>query len=70
MTYFDCFVLGAWMFAIGWFLGAVYGQNHTEKTEHPRVALRRFRPRQEIHDEHRFAEIRHRTPDPDHQLAH
>jgi len=35
MPYFDCFMIGAWMFAMGWFLGAVYVQNHEEKTEHP-----------------------------------
>jgi len=38
MLYFDCFVVGSWMFAIGWFLGAVYVQNHTEKTESPRAS--------------------------------
>jgi len=38
MTYFDCFVVGAWMFAIGWFLGAIYVQNHNEKTESPHVS--------------------------------
>ena len=38
MTYFDCFVVGAWMFAIGWFFGAVYVQNQNEKTEKPPVA--------------------------------
>jgi hypothetical protein len=32
MTYFDCFVVGAWMFASGWFLGAIYVQNHNEET--------------------------------------
>jgi hypothetical protein len=37
MTYFDCFVVGSWMFVIGWFLGAIYVQNQTEKTEAPRV---------------------------------
>jgi len=37
MTYFDCFVLGAWTFAIGWFLGAIYVQNHDEKAESPRA---------------------------------
>jgi len=36
MPYFDCFMIGAWMFAMGWFLGAVYVQNHEEKTEHPK----------------------------------
>jgi hypothetical protein len=38
MTYFDCFVVGSWMFAIGWFLGAVYIQNQNEKAESPRVS--------------------------------
>jgi hypothetical protein len=37
MTYFDCFMVAAWMFAIGWFLGAIYVQNQNEKTESPRV---------------------------------
>jgi len=43
MTNFDCFVVGAWMFAIGWFLGAIYMQNHDEKTEspHPSEKLQR-----------------------------
>jgi hypothetical protein len=43
MTYFDCFVVGSWMFVIGWFLGAVYMQNHEEKTESPR-ASEKFEP--------------------------
>lgn len=38
MTYFDCCVAGAWMFAIGWFWGAIYVQNHGEKTESPSVS--------------------------------
>jgi hypothetical protein len=38
MTYFDCFVLGAWTFAIAWFLGAIYVQNQNEKTESPGVS--------------------------------
>jgi hypothetical protein len=38
MLYFDCFVIGAWMFAIGWFLGAVYVQNHKGKRERPRAS--------------------------------
>ena len=37
MTYFDCFAIGSWMFVIGWFLGAVYVQNHCETTKSPRV---------------------------------
>jgi hypothetical protein len=36
MTYFDCFVVGSWMFALGWFFGAIYAQNRNEKTERPR----------------------------------
>jgi len=38
MLYFDCFVVGSWMFAIGWFLGAVYVQDRNEKTERPRAS--------------------------------
>ncbi len=38
MSYFDGFVVGAWMFAIGWFLGAIYAQNRTEVTQTPREA--------------------------------
>ena len=30
MMYFDCFVIGAWAFAFGWLLGAIYAQNHNE----------------------------------------
>jgi hypothetical protein len=37
MPYFDCFVVGAWAFAFGWFFGAIYVQNHNEKNESPRV---------------------------------
>jgi hypothetical protein len=37
MAYFDCCMVGAWMFAIGWFLGAVYMQNHDKTMESPRV---------------------------------
>jgi len=33
MTGFDGFVVGAWMFALGWFLGAIHSQDHKEKTE-------------------------------------
>ena len=39
MTYFDCFTLAAWMFAAGWFLGAIYVQDQNENTESPRVAV-------------------------------
>ncbi len=38
MTYFDCFVVGAWMFVIGWFFGAIYVQNHNENAESSRVS--------------------------------
>jgi len=38
MPYFDCFMTGSWMFALGWFLGAIYVQNHNEETEIPRVS--------------------------------
>jgi len=38
MTYFDCFVIGAWMFAIGWSLGAIYVQNHNEETQISQVS--------------------------------
>jgi len=31
MTYFDCFVVGAWTFVIGWFIGALYVQNQQEE---------------------------------------
>jgi len=37
MPYFDCFVIAAWAFALGWFLGAIYVQNCHEKTGSPRV---------------------------------
>lgn len=33
MTYFHCFMVAAWMFAFGWFLGAIYAQDQNEKTE-------------------------------------
>jgi hypothetical protein len=38
MTYFDCFMAGSWMSVLGWFLGAIYVQNHNEETEIPRVS--------------------------------
>ncbi len=38
MTYFDCFVVGSWMFAIGWFLGAIYVQERYENAQHPRAS--------------------------------
>lgn len=38
MTYFDCFMVGSWMFAIGWFLGAIYIQDHKEETQSSRVS--------------------------------
>jgi hypothetical protein len=37
MTHFDCFVVASWMFAIGWFSGAIYFQNRNEKVESPRL---------------------------------
>ena len=37
MTYFDCFLVGAWMFTIGWSIGAIYTQNHKGKTKSSRV---------------------------------
>jgi hypothetical protein len=39
MTYFDCFVVGSWMFVIGWFAGAIYMQNQDEKTENPPLTV-------------------------------
>ena len=38
MTYFDCFVAGSWMFVLGWYVGAIYVQNHNEKRESPRAS--------------------------------
>jgi hypothetical protein len=38
MTYFDCFMVGSWMLVIGWFLGAIYVQNHSETAESSRVS--------------------------------
>jgi hypothetical protein len=38
MPYFDCFMAGSWMLALGWFLGAIYVQNHKEETEIPSVS--------------------------------
>lgn len=38
MTYFDCFVAGSWTFVLGWYVGAIYVQNHYEKRESPHVA--------------------------------
>jgi hypothetical protein len=38
MTYFDCFAVVSMMFSIGWFLGAIYVQDHNEETESPRVS--------------------------------
>lgn len=37
MTYFDCFVVGSWMFAIGWYAGAIYVHYLNEKMESSRV---------------------------------
>jgi hypothetical protein len=38
MTYFDCFVAASWAFAVGWFLGAIYVQNHNQTAESSRLA--------------------------------
>jgi len=40
MTYFDCFVVGSWMFAMGWFFGAVYIQNQATETVLASVELK------------------------------
>ncbi|HXZ33115.1 MAG TPA: hypothetical protein VEH30_12620 [Terriglobales bacterium] len=32
MPYFYCLLAGSWMFALGWFLGAIYVQNQNDKT--------------------------------------
>ncbi len=47
MTYFDCFVAGSWMFVLGWYVGAIYVQNHNEKRESPRASekLEKWSPR-------------------------
>jgi len=37
MLYVHYFIVASWMFALGWFLGAIYVQNHTEETESPRA---------------------------------
>jgi hypothetical protein len=37
MLYLHYFMVGAWMFAIGCFLGAIYVQNHDEKAKSPRL---------------------------------
>jgi hypothetical protein len=37
MTLFDCFLLGSWAFAFGWFFGAIYVQN--QKEEPPGLGL-------------------------------
>ena len=38
MTYFDYFLVGSWLFTIGWFLAAIYVQDQNEKTENSRVS--------------------------------
>lgn len=38
MTLFDFYVLGAWTFVIGWFIGAIYVQNREESAESPDLA--------------------------------
>jgi uncharacterized protein with PIN domain len=45
MTYFDCFVVGSWIFVIGWYLGAIYVQNRSEETESPRLIEETESPR-------------------------
>lgn len=35
MPYFECFLAGSWMLVIGWYLGAIYTQNRSEKKEIP-----------------------------------
>jgi hypothetical protein len=34
--YFYCFLVGAWMFSFGWFLGAIYTQHDDDKRESQR----------------------------------
>jgi hypothetical protein len=46
MTYFDCFVVGSWMFTIGWVFGAIHVQNQSEKTETPRTGEQTERSRE------------------------
>jgi len=38
MLYFHCFMVGSWMFAIGWFLGAVWVQHQEERTQRTRAS--------------------------------
>lgn len=38
MLSFDCFVVGLWMFVLGWFLAAIYLQNQCEETQVFRVS--------------------------------
>ena len=40
MTYFDCFIVGAWAIAFGWFFGAVYVQNRGDEPANLRLAER------------------------------
>ncbi len=40
MMYFDCFVVGAWALAFGWFFGAIYVQNHKGEPAKRRSAER------------------------------
>lgn len=40
MTYFDCFVLVAWTFTIGWAVGAIYMQSHNEHKKDTRVVAK------------------------------
>jgi hypothetical protein len=38
MTYFDCFVIGAWAFAFGWLFGAIHVQNRNDEPANLRSA--------------------------------
>ena len=40
MTYFDCFVLVAWTFVIGWFAGAIFMQNRSEQKKTTRAVVK------------------------------
>ncbi|HEX8814923.1 MAG TPA: hypothetical protein VF753_05420 [Terriglobales bacterium] len=36
MTYFDCFLIASWMSVIGWFIGAIFAQNGSERVKRSR----------------------------------
>lgn len=40
MTYFDCFLIVAWTFAIGWAVGAIYMQSHSLRDKKPRAVAK------------------------------